>query len=142
MASRTELRIDQGALRSVLTGPQSEAVKLIRKAQRQTINTAKLRTPVDTGQLRAGHVAGPITVSGSKVTAEVTAVQDYALAVHEGRAAMIIRPKRAKVLSWVGPNGRVFARSVRSPARRGRPWLLNGMKDAAGALGFEVTGGA
>ena len=103
MASRTELRIDQGALRSVLTGPQSEAVKLIRKAQRQTINSAKLRAPVDTGQLRAGHVAGPITVSGSKITTDITATQTYAAAVHDGRKVTIFGPKRAKALSWVGP---------------------------------------
>lgn len=142
MASRTELHIDQGALRSVLTGPQSEAVKLIRKAQRQTINTAKLRAPVDTGQLRAGHVAGPITVSGSKITTDITATQTYAAAVHDGRKVTIFGPKRAKALSWVGPEGRVFARSVEQPARKGRPWLLNATKTAAGALGFEVTGGA
>ncbi|MFC3848885.1 hypothetical protein ACFORJ_01710 [Corynebacterium hansenii] len=141
MASRTELRIDQGALRKVLTGPQSEAVTLIKKAQRQTINAARTRVPVDTGALRTGHMGTNTTIRGNIVSADVIAVQDYAAAVHEGRSAMIIRPKRAKVLSWVGPNGRVFARSVRSPSRRGRPWLLNGMKDAAGALGFEVTEG-
>lgn len=137
----TEFKIDQGAMRRLLTGPTSEPVKLIRKAQRRTINAAKTRAPVDTGALRQRHVAGDITVRGTVVSTDVTATQDYAAAVHEGRRAMVIRPKNKKFLSWMGPKGRVFARSVTQPARKGRPWLLNAAKDSAAKLGFEVTGG-
>ena len=35
----------------------------------------------------------------------------------------------------MGPEGRVFARSVEQPARKGRPWLLNATKTAPGAKG-------
>lgn len=137
----TEFKLDQGAMRRLLTGPSSEPVKLIRKAQRRTINAAKTRAPVDTGQLRMHHKAGDITVRGTVVSTDVTATQDYAAAVHEGMKARVIRPKRAKVLSWVGPKGRVFASSVKHPGTKPRPWLLNAARASAGALGFEVTDG-
>lgn len=136
-----ELKIDQAALRRVLTGPSSEPVRVIKQAQRQTINAAKMRSPVDTGALRGSHLAGNITIRGDRISTDVTAVQDYAAAVHEGRRRLTFGPRTKKFLSWVGPKGRVFARSVTQPARQPRPWLLNATKTAAGGLGFEVTEG-
>lgn len=137
----TRIPINQGELQQFLTGPQSAAVRLVREGQRVTLNAAKKRTPVDTGQLRNSHVSGNIRVQGARVTGEVEARQDYATAVHEGSRPHVIRPRRAKFLTWVGPQGRVFARSVRHPGAKARPWLLNAAKAEASRLGFTVAEG-
>lgn len=135
MSSRFEL--NQGALRSVL---QQEAIKLIREGQRRVIQSATMRSPVDTGQLRGSHRAGNITIAGNTVSGDVTAEQDYAMPVHEGTKPHVIRPKRAKALTFTLPGaGRVFAKSVNHPGTRPRPWLLNSLKAEGPRLGFEVT---
>lgn len=137
-----ELRLDDGALRRYLTGPQSEAVRLVRDGQRATLNAAKVRSPVDTGQLRNSHRAGPIRVSRGVVTADVEVVQDYALAVHEGSRPHVIRPRRVKALTFKLPGvGRVFAKSVNHPGTKPRPWLLNAARENASRLGFVVEEG-
>lgn len=136
MASRFEL--DQGRLRQVL---QTEATKLIRQGQRVTLNSAKMRSPVDTGQLRASHQAGNITIKGNTISGEVVAEQDYSEAVHDGTRPHVIRPRRAKALTWMGPQGRVFARSVNHPGTKARPWLFNALQSEGPRLGFVVTPG-
>lgn len=137
----TRITINQGELQQFLTGPQSAAVRLVREGQRVTLNAAKNRAPVDTGDLRRKQYASNIAVRGASVTGEVEAVVDYATAVHEGSRPHVIRPRRAKFLTWVGPQGRVFARSVRHPGAKARPWLLEAAKAEAGRLGFVVAGG-
>ncbi|MDO5730783.1 hypothetical protein [Corynebacterium sphenisci] len=141
MGSRVELHLDQAALRRMLTGPSGEAVRLVRRAQRATMNQGRLRAPVDTGFLRSTHQATGIHVTGLRVTAEVEATADYAAGVHEGTRPHIIRPRRARALAWQGPSGLVVARSVRHPGSRPRPWLLNAARAGAGRLGFTVTPG-
>ncbi|AJE32517.1 hypothetical protein B842_03320 [Corynebacterium humireducens NBRC 106098 = DSM 45392] len=134
MASRFEL--DGGALRDHL---RAEATKLIRTAQRRTLNAAIHRSPLDTGQLENSHRAGNIIVQGTRVSGEVIAEQDYALAVHEGTRPHVIRPRRVKALTWGKGAGRVFARSVNHPGSRPQPWLLNSARAEGTRLGFEVT---
>lgn len=140
--ARARIVIDQSQMRAVLTGPQSEPVRLVQKAQRQVLNQAKVNSPVDTGQLRASHKAEPVTVSGMTVRASISATgaagQEYALAVHEGTGPHIIRPRRKKVLSWKGPEGRVFAKQVHHPGTKPRPWLRNATEQVAPRLGFTV----
>lgn len=131
-------QFDEGALRSVV---QQEAVTLIREGQRRVIQSAKMRSPVDTGQLRGSHHASNITIQGTKISGEVTAVQDYATAVHEGSKPHVIRPKHAKALTWGKGKGRVFARSVNHPGAKARPWLLNATQAEGPRLGFKVTPG-
>lgn len=130
--------LDNGALKKFLT---TEATRIVRDGQRAVLNSAKLRSPVDTGALRSSHTAGNVTVSGNHVTAEVEATQDYAMFVHEGTRPHVIRPRRAKVLTWGSGAGRAFARSVNHPGTRRRPWLLNATKAEAPRLGFVVTPG-
>jgi len=139
---RARLVIDSSQMGAVLTGPQSKPVMLVQKAQRQVLNQAKINVPVDTGQLRASHIAQPIIISGGTVRTSISATgsaqQEYAMMVHEGTRPHVIRPRRKKVLSWKGAEGRVFAREVNHPGTKGRPWLLNALKSVAPGLGFTV----
>lgn len=138
-----ELRLDDGALRRYLTGPQSDAVRLVRDGQRTTLNAAKTGSPVDTGQLRNSHRAGPIRIENGVVTADVEVVQDYAMAVHEGSRPHVIRPRRVKALTFKLPGvGRVFAKSVNHPGAKPRPWLLQAAQANASRLGFVVSEGS
>lgn len=139
---RAQLVIDNAQMRAVLTGRNSAAVQLVQKAQRQTLTRAKVTSPVDSGALRNSHVAEPIKVSGDKVTTEISveggAKQDYAMYVHEGTKPHVIKPRRKKVLSWKGPEGRVFATAVHHPGTEPRPWLRNALQSTAPKLGFIV----
>lgn len=139
---RAQLVIDNAQMRAVLTGKSSAAVQLVQKAQRQTLTRAKVNSPVDSGMLRNSHVAEPIKVSGDKVTTEISveggAKQDYAMFVHEGTKPHVIKPRRKKVLSWKGPEGRVFATAVNHPGTEPRPWLRNALQSTAPKLGFIV----
>lgn len=140
--ARAQLVIDNAQMRAVLTGRNSAAVQLVQRAQRQTLSRAKVTSPVDSGALRNSHLAEPIKVSGDKVTTEITAEggakQQYAMAVHEGTRPHVIKPRRKKVLSWKGAEGRVFATAVNHPGSAPRPWLLNAVKATAPKLGFVV----
>lgn len=139
---RAQLVIDNAQMRAVLTGRNSAAVQLVQKAQRQTLTRAKVTSPVDSGALRNSHVAEPIKVSGDKVTTEISveggAKQDYAMYVHEGTKPHVIKPRRKKVLSWKGSEGRVFATAVNHPGTEPRPWLRNALQSTAPKLGFIV----
>ena len=139
---RAQLVIDNAQMRAVLTGKNSAAVQLVQRAQRQTLTRAKITSPVDSGALRNSHVAEPIKVSGDKVTTEISveggAKQDYAMYVHEGTKPHVIKPRRKKVLSWKGPEGRVFATAVNHPGTEPRPWLRNALQATAPKLGFIV----
>lgn len=139
---RAQLVLDNAQMRAVLTGRNSAAVQLVQKAQRQTLTRAKITSPVDSGALRNSHLAEPIKVSGGKVTTEISAEggakQQYAMHVHEGTKPHVIKPRRKKVLSWKGPEGRVFASSVNHPGTPARPWLRRALQYTAPRLGFVV----
>lgn len=139
---RAQLVLDNAQMRAVLTGRNSAAVQLVQKAQRQTLTRAKITSPVDSGALRNSHLAEPIKVSGGKVTTEISAEggarQQYAMHVHEGTRPHVIKPRRKKVLSWKGPEGRVFASSVNHPGTPARPWLRRALQYTAPRLGFVV----
>lgn len=135
---RSQLVVNRAQLQQVLTGPQSAAVQGVSRLQRRVLATAKMRSPVRYGVLRNSHVAEPIRVTGMKVSTSVSATANYARAVHEGTRPHVIRPNTAKVLSWQGPRGRIFAREVLHPGTRPRPWLRLALNEEAGRLGFTV----
>lgn len=133
--------VDAAGLQRQLTGPQSEMVRVLRDTARQTVNAAKLRSPVDTGGLRTAHRAEEIRVQGLKATTAVVADKDYAAAVHDGSRPHIIRPRNKKALAFKKGGKTVFATKVNHPGAPPRPWLLNAAKDVAGRRGFIVTPG-
>jgi hypothetical protein len=57
-----------------------------------------------------------------------------ALFLEEGTRPHVIRPKKAKALRWMGPNGPIFARSVRHPGTKAQPHLEPAIRDNAGVF--------
>jgi hypothetical protein len=124
------LAVSRTALHGVgMTG----ARKLVTRATRRTLNRSAILCPVDTGLLRA---TGKMNVGsrGSVVIGQVEYTANYAMAVHEGRRAITIRPKsndpRARLRFKVGGKW-VYAREVHQKARRGRPFLADALREVS-----------
>lgn len=84
------------------------------------IATRQGNVPFDKGDLRKAHVVEPIGSTDALLAANTP----YARAVHDGRPAIVIRPKRKKSLRWTTSSGDTAnAKSVAQPARKGNPWL-------------------
>ncbi len=85
--------------------------------------------PVDKGDLRKSHVVEPHGSTGAILSANTP----YARAVHDGRPAITIKPKRAKRLAWRadGKHGKPDrgAAFVNQPARKGNPWLMRAVEE-------------
>lgn len=118
------------------------------------IATRQGNVPFDKGDLRKSHVVQPDGETGAILSANTP----YARAVHDGRPALTIRPKRTEpvarqvtrttktgrrvsyvarfhpALSWPGAKHPV--RRVRQPARKGKPWL----RDSITTLNNEGLG--
>ena len=94
--------------------------------QRRIANQARADAPTRAGnlgrQVKQGHIGvpGPRTVSGS-----VRDDADYALYVHEGSRPHLIRPRNAKALRFQIGGRTVFAKLVRHPGTKARPFLRN-----------------
>jgi len=89
---------------------------------------AKLRCPV--GKYYNGQVGGNLRSSigfvtdNKKKSVHVGTNVEYALPVEKGTAPHLILPKNAKMLSWVGKDGkRVFAKKVNHKGTRAQPFL-------------------
>lgn len=115
------------------------AFQLVTDTTRRTHNRADIITPVDTGNLRGNNRSRVIRRSVSVSVGEVFNETAYAAAVHNGTKAYTIRPKRKKALRFVIDGEVVFAKSVRMPARRGRPWLTRALREVAGPDGYRIT---
>lgn len=87
------------------------------------IATRQGNVPFDKGDLRKSHV---VELSGD-TDAILSANTPYARAVHDGRPAITIKPKRKKALAWKG--ARHPAQSVKQPARKGNPWLARAVEE-------------
>lgn len=130
------LRIDRARLHAVGMG---EARKLVRRVVRRTDNRSTVLVPVDTGRLRASRRSSVVD-RGSLVVGEVVYDADYAAAVHNGRRALTIRPRRPGGRLKFTVGGRtVYARQVHQPARTGRPYLSTALREVAAQEGFAVT---
>jgi hypothetical protein len=103
----------------------------------KVLNRAKVKTPVDTGNLRASHQF-KIKNVGEKITGEVFTNVKYALPVHEGRRAITIYPKTKQALAFRWHGQPMVRKSVFQPARRGRPWLRDALREVAAQEGYKV----
>ncbi len=135
MAAHT-LRIN----RATMTGVgMDEARKAVNRVVRRTFTRSQILAPVDTGLLRAsgrmtlGRDRGALVIGGVEYTA------NYAAAVHEGRRALTIRAKGNGRLKFTVDGRTVYARSVHQPARPGRPFLSQALREVAPQEGFRVT---
>lgn len=116
--------------------------KAVNRVIRRTFNRSQVLVPVDNGLLRASGKPDLARDQGSVVIGSVTYTAEYAAAVHNGRRALTIQAKRnrpnARLKFTV--NGRtVYARSVHQPARAGRPYLAQALREVAAQEGFTVT---
>jgi hypothetical protein len=85
--------------------------------------TRQGNVPFDKGDLRKAHVVEPHGIDAAMLSANTP----YARAVHDGRPALTIKPKRGKALAWSG--GRHPVKSVKQPAREGNPWLARAVEE-------------
>lgn len=93
-------------------------VIVLRIAERlRDLATEDGRIPFRTGDLRKSI---QVELLGKGVAA-VGSNLNYARAVHEGRPALVIRPKNKKALFW--PGARHPVKAVHQPARKGQPFL-------------------
>lgn len=136
----TSVRVDlfQPVIRGVL---QDLAGKDVTRVTLKVLNRAKVTTPVDTGNLRASHQF-KIRNAASKITGEVFTGVKYALPLHEGRRALVIYPKSKSALAFVWHGQPMVRRSVHQPARRGRPWLRDALREVAAQEGYKMQSAA
>jgi hypothetical protein len=107
----------------------------------KVLNRAKVLTPVDTGNLRSSHQFKIKNIE-KKVTGEVFTKVKYALPLHEGRRAVIIRPKNKQALAFVWHGQPMVRKWVSQPARRGRPWLRDALREVASQEGYKMQSAA
>ncbi len=114
--------------------------KAVNRVVRRTYTRSQVLVPVDNGLLRASGQPDLARDQGSLVIGSVTYTAEYAAAVHNGRRALTIRPKRAGgKLRFVVDGRVVFARQVHQPARAGRPYLAQALREVAAQEGFTVV---
>lgn len=115
------------------------AERLVLQVTRGTQNRAKVTSPVDTGLMRASHVARVVRAS-TRVVGTVTVIVPYAVPVHDGwtRTAPIV-PVNKKALRFKIGGKTVIVARVNTPASyRGRPWLWEALAEVAPPRGFSV----
>lgn len=106
----------------------------------RTLNRAMVRTPVDTGNLRNSHHMA-VAVESWLIRGRVWNTCEYAAPVHEGRRAVTIRPVKKQALAFAWRGQRMVRAVVHQPARRGRPWLREALREVAEADGYRMTRG-
>ena len=95
----------------------------------------------DSGKRTGGELRKSIHVSSVPGGAMVGTNKVYARAVHEGRQALIIRPRRRKALRWKGGDGNyLFAKKVFQPARKGKPFFRSAADLFEQNLDKEIAG--
>lgn len=107
----------------------------------RVLNRGKVLTPVDTGNLRASHQFR-VSQSANKVKGEVFTKVKYALAVHDGRRSVVIYPKRKQALAFRWHGQQMVRKWVSQPARRGRPWLRDALREVATQEGYRMQSAA
>lgn len=116
--------------------------KAVNRVVRRTYTRSQVLVPVDNGLLRASGKLDLARDMGALVIGSVTYTAEYAATVHNGRRALTIRPKRPGGRLKFTVGGRtVYAREVRQPARAGRPYLAQALREVAPTEGFTVTFG-
>lgn len=120
------------------------ARKAVNRVIRRTYNRSQVLVPVDNGPLRASGKPDLARDRGALVIGGVTYTAEYAAAVHDGRRALTIRAKTRRTgrpgrLKFTVGGRTVYAREVHQPARAGRPFLAQALREVAAAEGFTVT---
>lgn len=120
---------------------QDDVGREVTKTTLKVFNRARVMTPVDTGNLRASHQF-KIKNAANGITGEVFTKVNYALAVHEGRRALVIRPKHKQALAFRWHGVPMVRKWVHQPARRGKPWLRDALREVATQEGYKMQSAA
>jgi hypothetical protein len=108
-------------------------------AARQVVARAKVLAPVDTGRLRSSIRVERRSFLGFRSRWTIGSDVEYADMVHDGTRPHIIRPRRAKALRFRVGGQVVFAKVVRHPGTRARPFLDRALREVSARLGFSFT---
>lgn len=106
-------------------------------AARQVVNRAKVLAPVDTGRLRSSIRVERRSFFGLRSRWVIGSDVEYAPMVNDGTAPHIIRPKNAKALRFRMGGRIVFAKVVRHPGTRARPFLDRALREVARSRGYS-----
>jgi hypothetical protein len=115
-----------------------EARKRVNRMLRRTFNRSQILCPVNTGYMRSTGKQN-LTPRGSSYVGSIEYTAEYAAAVHNGRRAMTIRAKGKGRMRFTVDGRVVFARVVHQPARRGRPFLAQALREVAPMEGFRIV---
>lgn len=136
-AELRRVEVARATLQRELTGQRGLVTRYVRRQVRAIRNRAVLLTPVDTGNLRASitySVSSPVSGGGLVIEGRVGTPVEYAVAVHEGHAAMSVTVPSHGVRAHTRKGGvAVKAHNRRQHwrtinARAGRPFLRNAME--------------
>jgi hypothetical protein len=131
--ARVKIRLDQAGLRA--DADRAAGVR-VRTVSRRILNRSAILCPVDTGRLRAsGRMQFREGARGPRGRVEYPV--RYAAAVHDGTGPHIIRARKKKALRFQYHGQVVFAKSVRHPGTRGRPFLRRAAAEIAAAEGLR-----
>jgi hypothetical protein len=132
-AGRVTVRIEAASLNAEAARVgRIEVTDLCRKIMNQAI----VDCPVDKGFMRGQHFMR-VEARASQTVGEVENRAEYAAAVHDGSGPRIIRPRHKRVLKFTVDGRTVFARSVRHPGTRPRPWLQHAAQAVALGSGWN-----
>lgn len=133
-----KVELFQPVIKAVL---QDDVGREVVKVTLKVLNRARVLCPVDEGNLRASHQF-KIKNGEGKITGEVFTRVKYALPVHEGRRPVVIYPKKKQALAFVWHGQPMVRKWVSQPARRGRPWLRDALREVATSQGWKMQSSA
>ena len=127
-----------------------ESGDMLRQVALGGVREAKLMVPRKTGNLGRTIRMGEVRVDSVSISAGGSSNVGYAAAVEFGTKAHTIVPRNARVLAWGGSRtlgGRLsagskpttFAMRVNHPGSRAKPYLVPGLRKAAGKLGEIIV---
>jgi hypothetical protein len=129
--ARYELTLNRNAFRIL---GMRRARKKVTQTIRRVHNRSTVLCPVDTGYLRSTGKTDVVKVGNMAWRGSVEYTAKYATAVHDGRGPLVIRPRRPGGVLRFTIGGRVvYAKSVRQPARAGRPFLAQAFREVLGS---------
>lgn len=117
---------------------KAAAMKVVTDTVRRVLNRAIVGTPVHHGNLRA-HNQQRVRQVGLRAIGEVFNDAVYAHAIHKGLPEQTITAKVKKVLRFEINGEVIFAKRVKLPATKGRPWLYRALVEVAGREGYTIT---
>lgn len=133
IAYRMTVKLDKGA---VDKEAGDLAYREVVRVTRRVFNRGNVLTPVRFGNLRAQN---KMRTRRATLTGEIWNAAEYAEAVHNGTQAYTVVPVKRKALRFVVDGQVVFAKRVRIPARRGRPFLYRALQEIAGQTGYTIS---